>query len=119
VCCRGKHEIGPIIQASNGQEKEARQNEPATKRRRLFFKSKNSGTAKRKECREGIRYESGMGMLESAAPRMPPVVLPQCDTAVYKLAYFDLETSGFTLSSTVIQIAALIDDQEYSAYIQL
>lgn len=104
------------------KQNKIRQSTTSSKRRRLFLKNKNSQTTACNEKREGLSYQSDMGMTTSIVNNQPAFanteLHPQIPVESYKIAYFDLETTGVSTSAEVVQIAAMVNDQYYSAYIQ-
>ncbi|XP_034232802.1 uncharacterized protein LOC117640412 [Thrips palmi] len=105
--------------------KRSYQKKDSVKRRRLFLKNKNTWRDYTASSQTGLTYVSGMSSVmeraASAASKVasvpcylppPSVLLPEC-----KLVIVDIETTGFSSSDQIIQLAAKCEEKEFSAYI--
>lgn len=82
------------------------------KRRRQILKKFRAALRNKKETREGITYESNMGLIESHALDSPTAELS--DEAV---VFYDLETSSLARTAEILQIGARYNDTSFGKYI--
>ncbi|XP_046739525.1 uncharacterized protein LOC124407446 [Diprion similis] len=100
---------------------------PSSKARRNLLTQTKETCRKSMEKSEGTQYERNCGMdidvqnstsinvpLRNTAEDLPDVFLSSDDC---NIIYFDLETSGLSKTSEILQIAAKFEDRKFSVYV--
>ncbi|XP_076102353.1 uncharacterized protein LOC143071724 isoform X2 [Mytilus galloprovincialis] len=91
------------------------------KKQRLLLKKKRSSKNSGMEVREGKTYESEIGLEHPDQEEIPEVMeIDKFDKeaiTVAPLLVFDLETTGLSRSSDIIQLAACSKDSTFDTYI--
>ncbi|KAK0165556.1 hypothetical protein PV328_004062 [Microctonus aethiopoides] len=72
--------------------------------------------AKKKESKEGITYESNIGLLSSVDVSIDEAEIDDSLSPI--IVIFDLETGDFALTADILQISALYEDYAFNVYIR-
>ena len=108
---------------SEAGRRRSRQSTKAYKRRRLDLKQQNYSSSGQKELREGVTYQSSIGLecgglAQSDTISIPSMVsqpevcrIPQTDLLDVQLIIFDLETTALGDSCEITQLAASTMDK--------
>ncbi|XP_046465905.1 uncharacterized protein [Neodiprion pinetum] len=98
---------------------------PTTKARRNLLARKKEASRKSMEQSEGIHYETNCGINSCSESRgtvdfrllldILPTIAVSVDSC--NIIYFDLETSGFSKDSEILQIAAKFENSTFSVYL--
>lgn len=96
---------------------------PVAKKRRILAAQEREKLKKTNESVEGIQYQPNCGFSEPSGTSIDydDSLLHSTDIKITpktcNLVYFDLETSGFSKSDEILQIAASCDGRSFSVYI--
>ena len=88
-----------------------------TKTRRIELVQKREKLRKNLENKEGITYSSNIAFELDANLKMFNDIVP-LSSENCKVVYFDLETSGRDNKADILQIAAIVEDNIFSVYIE-
>ncbi|XP_043480002.1 uncharacterized protein LOC122509810 [Leptopilina heterotoma] len=123
----GKHTSAFVTKKDEVRKKRAiKAKLPATKRRRISLHASTESSRKRNERQEGIQYQPNCGLeVDFERPHIVldplivknklqnnPISVEHCN-----LVYFDLETSGLSKQSDILQIAAKCGEKSFETYI--
>ncbi|KAK0172806.1 hypothetical protein PV328_006080 [Microctonus aethiopoides] len=96
---------------------------PVAKKRRISASQKRENLKRKNENVEGIQYLSNVGFSESCEDSLDfhnsllESTKIEITPKTCNIVYFDLETSGFSKSDEILQIAASCEGRSFSVYI--
>ncbi|XP_053598615.1 uncharacterized protein LOC128668838 [Microplitis demolitor] len=109
------------------KQRAARAKLPEAKKRRNLLAKNKEASRQNKERQEGLQYQSNCGLLMSIDynnvnintktlySKLRNVVITSDNCG---LVYFDIETSGFSSTSDILQIAAKFKEKTFNVYIK-
>lgn len=84
---------------------------------RILLKKRKTELRQRNETSEETTYETDVGFLQNINISISLAMLDFNEEPI--IVFFDLEIVGFAKTAEVLQIAAKVDEQEFSVYIKL
>jgi len=108
------------------REKARKAKLPSTKCRRNILIQERTLLREQKEKAEGTQYKSNCGLELDAESSSIDIDVSLIETTSrnlekssddYKIVYFDLETSGFSKTADILQIAAKCGEHNFSVYV--
>ena len=108
----GRHTVAYKSQMQcNRQKQYERSQTSEIKRRRLFKKNEKKQSTQNKEQREGISYQSGMGLYSTPVPNiLVAMKIPEDCVPII----FDIETTGLGMTAGICQLAAKVSGENES-----
>ena len=113
----GRHTVAYKSQMQCNREKQYKRSQTSEiKRRHLFKKNEKKQSTQNKEQREGILYQSGMGLYSTPVPNiLVDIIIPQDCVPII----FDIETTGLCMTAGICQLAAKVSglNESFMRYI--
>ncbi|KAK0073984.1 hypothetical protein PV326_012852, partial [Microctonus aethiopoides] len=110
----GKTRLQIAVCKKNGPESYSLTKE--YKKRRLHLQKLKTALRKKKESKEGITYESNIGLLSSVDVSIDEAEIDDSLSPI--IVIFDLETGDFALTADIFQISALYEGYAFNVYIR-
>ncbi|KAK0169308.1 hypothetical protein PV327_011655, partial [Microctonus hyperodae] len=118
--CYSKHTASFMTKKDEIRKRRAEKAKlPVAKKRRNFLAKIKEVTRQNKERQEGVQYESNCGLLMNVNHNDAIINLKTFCSSLHdilissencRFVYFDIETSGFSNSADILQIAAKFED---------
>lgn len=123
----GRHTATRATYVDNKRQRRAiNAKSPATKSRRNLLAEMKESLRKAIEKTEGLQYQTNCGMttdIDESINKDPQLLAAKLtdislSSESCNIVYFDLETSGFSNDSEILQIAAKLNDFKFSVYVK-